>query len=151
MADKDTIFALSSGGLPSGVAVVRLSGPASIDIVRRICGVDMLPRQMNFREFRSLDGSDVLDRGLAVIFPGPESFTGEDCAEFHLHGGVAVVSRFLRELSKVEQARMAEPGEFSRRAFDNEKMDLTEAEGLADLISAETESQRKSGAKTGVR
>jgi len=138
----DTIFALSSGRLPSGVAVIRLSGPHVRFVIETIAGALPKPRMAAYRPFHSRAG-EMLDQGLLLFFPGPHSFTGEDCAEFHLHGGVAVVDRFLRELSGFENCRMAEPGEFTRRAFANGKMDLTVAEGLADLVSAETEGQRR--------
>jgi len=137
-----TIFALSSGLLPSGVAVIRLSGAAVKDILRQVAGFIPEPRMMVLATFRA-ENNEVLDRGLMVYFPAPKSFTGEDCAEFHLHGGRAVVARFLDELSTFPDCRMAEAGEFSRRAFAEGKFDLTEAEGLADLIHAETESQRR--------
>ncbi|RCS22504.1 tRNA uridine-5-carboxymethylaminomethyl(34) synthesis GTPase MnmE [Phyllobacterium salinisoli] len=138
----DTIFALSSGRLPSGVAVVRLSGAQVRFVVETISTTLPEPRRAAYRQFRSQEG-ELLDQGLLLFFPGPHSFTGEDCAEFHLHGGIAVIDRFLRELSSFEHCRMAEPGEFTRRAFANGKMDLTIAEGLADLVSAETEGQRR--------
>jgi len=138
----DTIFALSSGLLPSGVAVIRLSGPRVGDVLLQCIGHIPPPRTMQFSVLRSASG-DILDRGLVVYFPAPNSFTGEDCAEFHLHGGKAVVARFLQELSMFAGCRSAEPGEFARRAFAEGKLDLTEAEGLSDLILAETESQRR--------
>ena len=138
----DTIFALSSGKLPSGVAVIRVSGDMTQTIVKTLLGRLPTPRLMTYGKLVSQDG-DFLDSALTVFFPSPHSFTGEDCAEFHLHGGKAVVERFLNELAKFDTCRLAEPGEFSRRAFFNGKLDLTEAEGLADLIEAETESQRR--------
>jgi len=137
----DTIYALSSGGLPSGLAVVRVSGPKAGEIVQALSGGLPAPRLAVLRSIRDRNES-VIDRGLVVWFPGPGSFTGEDSAEFHLHGGRAVVDRLLDELSSFAGLRMAEAGEFSRRAFANGKMDLTEAEGLADLIASETEAQR---------
>nr|WP_110750288.1 tRNA uridine-5-carboxymethylaminomethyl(34) synthesis GTPase MnmE [Phyllobacterium leguminum] len=139
---RDTIFALSSGRLPSGVAVIRLSGPDVRFVIETIMSGMPEPRKATYRSFHSRD-SELLDRGLVIYFPGPGSFTGEDCAEFHLHGGAAVIDRFLSELSSFKNCRIAEPGEFTRRAFSNGKMDLTVAEGLADLIAAETESQRR--------
>jgi tRNA modification GTPase len=139
---KNTIFALSSGRLPSGVAIIRLSGTDVRFVLETIVGEIPKPRMATYRAFRSGAG-EILDSGLVLYFPGPYSFTGEDCAEFHLHGGRAVVDRFLSELSSIKNCRMAEPGEFTRRAFANGKMDLTTAEGLADLIGAETESQRR--------
>lgn len=137
----DTIFALSSGPLPSGVAIVRISGPNSSQIVASLSSGLPEPRHAVLRSIRGRNDS-LIDRGLVLWFPGPASFTGEDCAEFHVHGGRAVVDRLLGELSGFPGTRMAEAGEFARRAFVNGKMDLTEAEGLADLIAAETEAQR---------
>lgn len=138
----ETVFALSSGRLPSGVAVIRVSGPQVQFILKTIIGEVPPPRYAALKTFRSRN-SDTIDRGLAIFFPGPNSFTGEDCAEFHLHGGKAVVERFLEELAGFPNCRSAEAGEFTRRGFTNGKMDLTIAEGLADLISAETEGQRR--------
>ncbi|WP_019219260.1 tRNA uridine-5-carboxymethylaminomethyl(34) synthesis GTPase MnmE [Bartonella florencae] len=138
----DTIFAVSSGLLPSGVAVIRLSGPHVVNVVKALCGRLPKARFMHYGNLTARDGS-FLDSALTVFFPAPHSFTGEDCAEFHLHGGKAVVNRFLDELSTFVGCRMAEAGEFSRRAFMEGKLDLVQAEGLADLIEAETESQRR--------
>ncbi|MCX8999498.1 tRNA uridine-5-carboxymethylaminomethyl(34) synthesis GTPase MnmE [Rhizobiaceae bacterium BDR2-2] len=138
----DTIFALSSGGLPSGVAVVRLSGRQSLSVSAVLAGPLPEPRRATLRTIRARN-EDQIDRGLVLIFPGPSSFTGEDCVEFHLHGGRAVVQRLLDELTAMPGLRQAEAGEFSRRAFENGKADLVEMEGLADLISAETEMQRR--------
>lgn len=137
----DTIYALSSGALPSGVAVVRVSGPRAGSVLKTLAGGLPSPRAAVLRSIRSRNES-VIDEGLVLWFPGPASFTGEDCAEFHLHGGRAVVDRLLEELAGFDGMRMAEAGEFSRRAFANGKFDLTEAEGLADLIASETEAQR---------
>jgi len=139
----DTIFALSSGMPPSGVAVLRLSGPLSRFAVETIAGVVPAPRVAALRVLRHpIDGREI-DRGLVLWFPGPESFSGEDCAEFQVHGGVAVVEAMLEALGALPGMRLAEPGEFSRRAFENGKMDLTELEGLADLVAAQTEAQRR--------
>lgn len=139
---QDTIFALSSGRLPSGVAVVRISGPRVRFVLETIIGVLPTPRYAAYKLFRARNG-DPIDHGLVLFFPGPNSFTGEDCAEFHAHGGKAVVERLLAELGEIAGCRIAEAGEFTRRAFSNGKMDLTIAEGLADLIAAETEGQRR--------
>lgn len=139
---QDTILILSSGRLPSGVAVVRISGPRVRFVLETIVGAVPPPRNAAYKLFRSRNG-DPIDRGLVLFFPGPNSFTGEDCAEFHLHGGKAVVEKLLTELSELAGCRIAEAGEFTRRAFSNGKMDLTIAEGLADLIAAETEGQRR--------
>jgi len=138
----ETIFALASGLLPAGVAVVRLSGAAVKDIVIALTGFLPPPRSMRYSVFKARDGV-IIDHGLVVFFPKPHSFTGEDVAEFHLHGGVAVVAYLLQELAAFADCRQAEAGEFSRRAFANGKLDLVQAEGLADLIEAETESQRR--------
>ncbi|MCH4541044.1 tRNA uridine-5-carboxymethylaminomethyl(34) synthesis GTPase MnmE [Ochrobactrum sp. A-1] len=139
---QDTIFALSSGRLPSGVAVVRISGPKVRFVLETIIGSIPAPRYAAYKLFRDRNG-DSVDRGLVLFFPGPNSFTGEDCAEFHLHGGKAVVEKLLSEMGELPGCRIAEAGEFTRRAFSNGKMDLTIAEGLADLIAAETEGQRR--------
>lgn len=138
----DTIFALSSGRLPSGVAVIRISGPKTRFVYETICQAIPEPRHAALLTFRSRNG-DAIDRGLTLFFPAPHSFTGEDCAEFHLHGGKAVVEKMLAVLGELPGCRIAEAGEFTRRAFANGKMDLTIAEGLADLIAAETEGQRR--------
>ena len=138
----DIIFALSSGSLPSGVAVIRLSGAGSIDIAHQMSGSTPVARRAFLKSIRRRNG-ELLDRGLVIVFPGPESFTGEDCVEFHSHGGKAVIAAILGELATFERCRPAEAGEFTRRAFLNGKIDLTEAESLADLISAETEMQRR--------
>ena len=142
MTARDTIFALSSGNVPSGVAVVRLSGPHALSTLETLAGAAPEPRWASLRWIRKRNG-DLIDQGLVVVFPGPNSFTGEDCVELQLHGGRAVVSSLLAELGSHEGLRHAEAGEFSRRAFDNGRLDLVEIEGLADLISAETEMQRR--------
>jgi tRNA modification GTPase len=139
---NQTIFALSSGRPPSGVAVIRISGEATKAIVETIAGGLPEARVATLRKLRAPDG-DVIDHGLVLWFQGPSSFTGEDCAEFHLHGGPAVVARMLEVLGAWPGCRMAEAGEFSRRAFLNGKFDLTEIEAIGDLVSAETETQRK--------
>lgn len=141
---RDTIFALSSGALPSGVAVIRLSGPQSRDALRLLIkGKFPVSRESSLRKlYHPVDGT-VLDEALVLWFEGPNSFTGEDTVELHCHGGRAVVSAVLRVLSRMEGLRPAEQGEYTRRAFHNNKLDLTEVEGLADLIDAETEAQRR--------
>lgn len=138
----DTIAALSSGSLPSGVAVVRVSGPAVRDALTAIAGLVPPERRASLRSFRGAEGR-LIDRGIALFFPGPGSVTGEDLAEFHLHGGRAVVSALLETLTARPGIRLAIAGEFTRRAFENGRIDLTEAEGLSDLLSAETEGQRR--------
>lgn len=136
----DTIVALSSGAPPSGVAVVRLSGPATAGLVQSLAGALPEARRLTLATL-SIAGT-AIDTGLLAWFPAPHSFTGEDCAELHVHGSPAVVRTLLRHLSSQPQTRLAEAGEFTRRAFENGKLDLTEVEGLGDLIAAETESQR---------
>lgn len=136
----DTIVALSSGSVPSGVAVIRLSGPASGRILTDMLGSLPLPRHLKLADIRL--GGETLDRGLVAWMPGPHSFTGEDCAELQVHGSPAVVRGILRRLGSQPGIRLAEAGEFTRRAFENGKLDLVEAQGLGDLIEAETENQR---------
>lgn len=138
----DTIFALSSGSLPAGVAVVRISGPSALAATEALVGTLPKPRQAALKTIRTRNGLTI-DQGLVLIFPAPASFTGEDCAEIQVHGGKAVVAALLDELAQIQECRLAEHGEFSRRALENGKMDLVEVEGLADLIAAETEMQRR--------
>lgn len=142
MSATDTIFALSSGGLPSGVAVIRLSGPRSRNAIEFLCGSVPAPRRASLLSIRNRNG-EKLDDGIILFFPAPRSFTGEDCAELQIHGGRATVKAVLTALASFEGLRAAEAGEFSRRAFVNGRMDLVEIEGLADLIAAETEMQRR--------
>ncbi|MDP1729997.1 MAG: tRNA uridine-5-carboxymethylaminomethyl(34) synthesis GTPase MnmE [Devosia sp.] len=141
MRDGDTIVALSSGAVPSGVAVIRLSGPSAGPLLVTMLGDLPPPRVLKLTDI-ALAG-DVLDRGLAAWFPAPHSFTGEDCAELQVHGSPAVVRALLRALTAHKGVRLAEAGEFTRRAFESGKLDLAEVEGLGDLIEAETEGQRK--------
>lgn len=138
----DTIIALSSGALPSGIAIVRASGAASGALAERFCGALPAPRAAALRVFRDDEALEI-DRGYVLWLPGPASFTGEDCVEFHLHGSRAVVDRVLDLATEMSGVRLAEAGEFARRAFSNGKLDLVEAEALGDLISAETEAQRR--------
>lgn len=138
----DTIYALSSGALPAGIAVIRISGPATAGAIVQLCGALPKPRSASLRTIRNRNG-EMLDSGLLIYFPGPSSFTGEDCCELQLHGGRAVVHAVLEALGEFDGLRHADAGEFSRRAFQNGKLDLVEVEGLADLISAETEMQRR--------
>ncbi|WP_417687325.1 tRNA uridine-5-carboxymethylaminomethyl(34) synthesis GTPase MnmE [Roseibium sp.] len=139
----DTIFALSSGAVPSGVAVIRLSGERVGEALRLLTGSVPKPRRTALRRLRAQESGEVIDEALVLFFKGPASFTGEDVAELQCHGGRAVVARLLEVLSGIEGMRPAEPGEFTRRAFENGRMDLTEVEGLSDLIAAETEAQRR--------
>ncbi len=138
-----TIFALSSGAPPAGVAVVRLSGAGSFGALEALTKKPLpKPRQAVVRTLIGRAGQ-ILDEALVLAFHGPHSFTGEDSVELHLHGSRAVVTAVLAELEKMDGLRLAEAGEFSRRAFENGRIDLVEAEGLAELISAETEMQRR--------
>jgi tRNA modification GTPase len=138
---SDTIYALSSGAAPAAIAVVRISGPRADAALEALAGRLPEPRRAAVASLRH-DGQ-MLDRALVLRFPGPGSATGEDLAELHLHGGRAVVSAVLTALAAMPGLREAEPGEFTRRAFDNGQIDLAEAEGLADLLEAETETQRR--------
>ncbi len=138
-----TIYALSSGHGKAGVAVIRISGPQSGPVLRRLTGVITRPRFVSLKAIRDPASGEIIDRSLIIWFPGPQSFTGEDMAELHVHGGRAVTEAVFTALASFEGLRPAEPGEFARRAFANGKLDLTEAEGLADLIDAETQAQRR--------
>lgn len=139
----DTIFALSSGSPPAAIAVVRLSGAGAGDALVALAGSLPTPRRASYRTLR-VSRETVLDRALVLWFPGPHTATGEDLGELHLHGGRAVVAAVEAALSDLSGLRRATPGEFTRRAFANGRIDLAEAEGLADLLSAETELQRRS-------
>ncbi|ESY62949.1 tRNA uridine-5-carboxymethylaminomethyl(34) synthesis GTPase MnmE [Mesorhizobium sp. M0051] len=142
MISGESIVALSSGRLPAGVAVIRISGSQTRFVIETIAGTMVKDRSAVLRRLRAPDGT-VLDTGLVVFFPGPASFTGEDVAEFHVHGGRAVVAAMLEVITSFDGVRHAEPGEFTRRAFLNGKVDLVETEALADLVNAETEAQRR--------
>ncbi|RZN07370.1 tRNA uridine-5-carboxymethylaminomethyl(34) synthesis GTPase MnmE [Bradyrhizobium genosp. SA-3] len=137
-----TIFALSSGRPPSAIAMVRVSGPQAGVVLTTLAGTLPAPRQASRRLLRDGVGQPI-DDGVVLWFPGPGSATGEDVAEFHVHGGRAVLSALLAAISDIPNTRAAEPGEFTRRAFENGKLDLTEAEGLDDLIHADTDRQRR--------
>ena len=143
MASDDTIFALSSGRPPAAIAVVRISGPQARFGLETLAGRVPEPRRAAFVKVRDQDTGEVIDEGLALWFPGPKSETGEDVAELQLHGGRAVVAAVLDSLGRIPGLRPAEAGEFTRRAFENGKLDLTAVEGLADLVYAETEAQRR--------
>jgi len=137
----DTIYAVSSGAPPAAIAVLRLSGEAAFAAVRALAGDLPEPRRAALRALRH-DGN-LLDRGLVLLFPGPDSATGEDIAELHLHGGRAVIRAVEAALAAMPGLRAAEPGEFTRRALIHGQIDLSEAEGLGDLLAAETETQRR--------
>src|ERR1700745_3489522 len=143
MPDRSTIFALSSGRPPAAIAVVRISGPRARLALERLTGRVPAPRQATLLRVHEPASGEVIDEALALWFPAPASETGEDVAELQLHGGHAVIAGVLKSLSAVKDCRMAEPGEFARRAFENGKLDLTAVEGLGDLIAAETAAQRR--------
>ena len=145
-----TIYALSSGQPPAGLAVVRLSGPKAGSLLTAVAGKLPTPRLATRATLKDPDGDqksesteNIIDEALVLWFPGPNSFTGEDVVEFHLHGGRAVIAALSDVLSGQADVGLAEPGEFTRRAFENGKMDLTQAEGIGDLVHAETEAQRR--------
>lgn len=137
-----TIFALSSGRPPSAIALVRVSGPQAGVVLTTLAGQRLTPRQASRRLLRDGAGQPI-DDAVVLWFPGPGTATGEDVAEFHVHGGRAVLAAVLAAISLIPNTRAAEPGEFTRRAFENGKLDLTEAEGLDDLIHADTDRQRR--------
>ncbi len=137
----DTIFALSSGSPPAGIGVIRVSGPSAFAATQRLASMLPPPREARMRALRDSDGA-LLDRALVLLFPGPATATGEDLAELHCHGGRAVIAAVLAALSKQQGLRPATAGEFTRRALTHGRIDLAEAAGLADLLSADTERQR---------
>jgi tRNA modification GTPase len=138
-----TIYALASGHGRAGIAVIRISGPAAKDIAITLCGRALPVRHAIRVDLINPVNNELLDQGLAIYFPGPASFTGEDVVELHVHGGIAVIDGVLSVLAAIEGLRLAEPGEFTRRGFENGKIDLTAAEGVADLVAAETAAQRR--------
>ena len=143
-----TIYALSSGPGISGVAVVRVSGRHTSEVIKRVTGEDLpVPRVATLKKFNNINNNELIDEGVIIWFPGPNSYTGEDLAEFHVHGSRAVISALHASISKVKNCRLAEPGEFTKRAFQNGKINLLKAESIADLISSETEIQRKQAIK----
>jgi tRNA modification GTPase len=141
MTSPDTIVALSSGALPAGVAVIRLSGPRTSAVLEHLSITELEPRRLTLRPLAL--GGRLIDTGLVAWMPAPHSFTGEDTAELQVHGSPAVVRALLRGIAALPGLRLAAPGEFTRRAFLNGRLDLTEVEGLGDLIEAETETQRQ--------
>tara|TARA_B100000315_G_C14543577_1_gene572121 strand:- start:399 stop:1730 length:1332 start_codon:yes stop_codon:yes gene_type:complete len=143
-----TIYALSSGPGIAGVAVIRVSGEDTSKVIKLITGKDLpVPRVATLREMNNINTNELIDEGLVIWFPGPKSYTGEDLAEFHVHGSRAVVAALHTSISKIKNCRLAEPGEFTKRAFQNKKINLLKAESIGDLISSETEIQRKQAIK----
>ena len=141
--DSATIFALSTAGLPSAIAVIRVSGPKSGTVLERLSGRLPVPRRASLALLRDPKDGEPIDRSLTLWFPGPDTATGEDLAELHIHGSRAVAAKMLDALTSLSGLRQAEAGEFTRRAFLNGRMDLSEVEGLGDLLAAETEAQRR--------
>ena len=143
MRSDDTIFATASGHGRAAVCIIRISGPRSRTILETLGGSLPAPRQASVRILREPGSGEPLDQALVLWMPGPRSFTGEDQAELHIHGGLATRSAVLKALGGIPDCRPAEAGEFTRRAFLNGRMDLSQVEGLADVIDAETEAQRR--------
>ena len=139
-----TIFALSTGSVKSGIAIIRISGPNTKKILSKITKIDLPnPRKANLCNIYNHENDELIDQGMLIWFPGPNSYTGEDLAELHIHGSKAIISALLSSLSKIEDCRLAEPGEFTKIAFENGKISLLNVEALSDLISSETELQRR--------
>ena len=143
-----TFFALSSGPGIAGVAIIRVSGPETQKVIKNLTGKSLpIPRVATLRKIYKFNTSELIDEGIILWFPGPESYTGEDMAEIHVHGSKAVVDALHLSISSIENCRLAEPGEFTKLAFQNGKINLLKAESIADLISSETEIQRKQAIK----
>ncbi len=143
-----TIFALSTGSGISGIAVIRISGIESSHAIKALTNSSLpKPKTATLKKFNKINTSELIDEGILIWFPGPGSYTGEDMAEIHVHGSIAVVRAILDQLSKIENCRLAEPGEFTKKAFQNGKINLLKAESISDLISAETEIQRQQAIK----
>ena len=138
----DTIVALSSGRLPAAIAVIRTSGPAALAAAQALAGKPPSPRRASLRSFRDPANGALIDRGLILSFPGPDTATGENVVEYQCHGSKAVVAALIAALVELPGMRLAEPGEFTRRSLANGRIDLTQAEGLAELLEAESEAQR---------
>ena len=143
-----SIYALSSGPGISGVAVIRISGLETKNIIEKLTNSDLpKPRVATLKKINKIKENELIDEGIIIWFPAPQSYTGEHMAELHVHGSVAVVRAILDQLSKIENCRLAEPGEFTKIAFQNGKINLLKAESISDLISAETEIQRQQAVK----
>ena len=143
-----TIYALSSGPGTSGVSIIRVSGPDTVKVIKTLTNkVIPIPRMATLRKINNSNTSELIDEGIIIWFPGPESYTGEDMAEIHVHGSKAVIDALHTTISNVENCRLAEPGEFTKLAFQNGKINLLKAESIADLIASETEIQRQQAIK----
>ena len=142
------IYALSSGPGISGVAVIRISGSETKNIIKKLTdGFVPNPRIATLKKINKINKNELIDEGIIIWFPGPQSYTGEDMAELHVHGSRAVIEAIQDEISKIENCRLAEPGEFTKLAFLNGKINLIKAESISDLISSETEIQRQQAIK----
>jgi len=143
-----TIYALSSGPGVSGIAVIRVSGPEAKNVIKKLTrGLFPKPKVATLKKINKINTNELIDEAIIIWFPGPNSYTGEDMAEFHVHGSSAVIKSIQNSISKIENCRLAEPGEFTKIAFQNGKINLIKAEGIADLISSETEIQRQQAIK----
>ena len=142
-----TIFALSTVEGQSGVAIIRVSGPLAAESIKLLTGKTLSPRVATLCKIQTASG-EIIDESIVLFFKDNESFTGEAVAEFHLHGSIAIINAVLRELEKIEGLRHAKPGEFTKQAYLNGKINLKQVEGLASLIQAETEEQRKQAINT---
>ena len=143
-----TIYALSSGPGVSGIAVIRISGKETSKVIKLLTGKNVQkPRVATLRKINKINTSELIDEGIILWFPGPESYTGEDMAEIQVHGSKAVIDALHTSISNIENCRLAEPCEFTKLAFQNEKINLLKAESIADLISSETEIQRQQAIK----
>ena len=139
-----TIYALSTGSVKSGIAIIRISGPETKNVLNKITKINLpKPRHATLCKIYDNEKNELIDQGMIMWFPGPNSYTGEDLAELHIHGSKAVISALLASLSKIDNCRLAEPGEFTKIALENNKINLLDVEALSDLISSETELQRK--------
>ena len=137
-----TIYALSSGPGVSGIAVIRISGPDTMEVVELLTKKPLpTPRMATLRKINNINTSELIDEGIILWFPGPESYTGEDMAEIYVHGGKAVITAVQNEISAIKNCRLAEPGEFTKLAFQNGKINLLKAESIADIISVNRNSK----------
>jgi len=143
-----TIYALSTGPGLSGIAVIRISGPDTKEVIKKLTSSDLpAPRLATIKKFNKINTNELIDEGILLWFPGPQSYTGEDMAEFHVHGSRPVIEAIHTSISKIANCRLAEPGEFTKIAFQNGKINLLKAESISDLISSETEIQRQQAIK----
>ena len=143
-----TIYALSTGPGVSGLAVIRISGQNASKVISKLTnGIFPTPRVATLKKINKINTNELIDEGIIIWFPGPDSYTGEDMVEFHVHGSRAVIDAIHSSISKVKNCRIAEPGEFTKTAFQNGKINLLKAESIADLISSETEIQRQQAIK----